>query len=104
MSHTPGPWAIYDDGPNGSDVILANVEGENWDVAYISNDSCESRPENERKANSRLIAAAPELLERLNAMVSGMECECDKADVEHPMCDICWSRLVIAKAKPLDLD
>lgn len=46
-----------------------------------------------------LYAAAPELLGRLKAMVSGMECECDKADVDHPMCDTCWSQLVIAKAE-----
>lgn len=46
-----------------------------------------------------LVAAAPALLDRLRAMVSGAECECDKADPEHPLCDICWSRQVIAKAE-----
>lgn len=47
----------------------------------------------------RLYAAAPELLDRLKSMVSGAECECDTADEDHPMCDICWSRQVIAKAE-----
>lgn len=46
-----------------------------------------------------LVTAAPALLDRLRAMVSGAECECDKADPEHPLCDICWSRQVIAKAE-----
>lgn len=46
-----------------------------------------------------LVAAAPALLDRLRAMVSGAECECDKADPEHPLCDICWSRQVIARAE-----
>jgi Mg-chelatase subunit ChlI len=50
-------------------------------------------------ANATLIAAAPDLLERLRAMVSGAECECDKQDAEHPLCDICWSRQVIDKAE-----
>lgn len=45
-----------------------------------------------------LMLAAPALLERLQAMVSGAECECDTADPEHPLCDICWSRSVIAQA------
>lgn len=53
----------------------------------------------EQAAHSRLIETAPALLERLEAMVSGAECECDKGDPEHPLCDVCWSRQVIAKAR-----
>jgi uncharacterized protein YfeS len=56
---TPGPWVIYDDGPDGSDVILAHIDEENYDIAYIAADE---RPEDEKKANARLIAAAPDLL------------------------------------------
>lgn len=70
VRHTPGPWTIYDDGPDGSDVILANVDNENWDIAYVSNDVCEARPELERKANSHLIAAAPDLLSALTGLVN----------------------------------
>ncbi len=47
----------------------------------------------------RLAAAAPQLLERLKAMVGGAECECDAADDESPMCNTCFSRVVIAKAE-----
>lgn len=60
IPHTPGPWAIYDDGsaPESSDVIMARANDENWDVAEISTEL----PLNERKANARLIAAAPDML------------------------------------------
>lgn len=64
-THTRGPWSIYDDGPGGSDVILAHINGANYDIAYISNDETEGRPENERAANARLIASAPDLLAAL---------------------------------------
>lgn len=53
----------------------------------------------EMRKRLSLYDAADRLLDRLKAMVSGMECECDKADPEHPLCDICWSRQVIAKAE-----
>jgi hypothetical protein len=51
------------------------------------------------ECNAGLIMAAPELLDRLKSMVSGAECECDREDPEHPLCDICWSRQVITKAE-----
>ncbi len=79
-THTPGPWGIYDDGPDGSDVILAHVDGENYDIAYISNDASEGRPEGERKANARLIAAAPALLEALKACERALECRDTEAE------------------------
>lgn len=82
MAHTPGPWCTFDrlvQGPGGAPVAAAHGPHV-WD-------------------NVRLIAAAPALLDRLKAMVSGAECACDKADEEHPLCDICWSRQVIAQAE-----
>lgn len=74
-AHTPGPWVIYDDGPDGSDVIMAHVNDENYDVAYISNDESEARPESERKANAHLIAAAPAMLEALKGLLEAVEDE-----------------------------
>lgn len=89
MSHTPGPWTIEWEDDNGepydNGVVIESPEGP---VAFGVID-----------CSARLIAAAPELLERLRAMVSGLECECDTADPEHPMCDVCWSRQVIAQAE-----
>jgi len=59
MKHTTAPWTLYDDGPDGSDIVMAHVDGDNYDIAEMSTE----RPPEERKANAQLIAAAPALLE-----------------------------------------
>lgn len=51
--HTPGPWSIKDD-----DGIIAN--NQYW-IASIHI----ARTKDEKEANARLIASAPELLEAL---------------------------------------
>lgn len=97
MTHTPGPWRVHSE---HADRIIVNgccvyqVRDMTTEDGYAGNGYGQPSP-----ADVRLMAAAPELLARLHAMVSGMECECDKADPEHPLCDVCWSRLVIAKAE-----
>jgi hypothetical protein len=84
-------------------AFLSDAEG--YDVAVLKRlpdelfESHASLSGDEWQAVIDLVAAAPALLERLTAMVSGMECECDTADPEHPLCDICWSRQVISKAE-----
>lgn len=62
MAHTPGPWVAYDFGAN-------------WWVA--APDADDSGPmlrvgglHKEREANARLIAAAPDLLEALEYVMS----------------------------------
>jgi len=68
MTHTPGPWYHL----NG-DLIGAIVRERNSIIAELN---IESGPQgtkpsaNEREANARLIAAAPELLEALEYYVS----------------------------------
>lgn len=93
MAHTPGPWRFQQDGnePYWS-VDMPHTDGSGRYGAY--NAMVYTTEE-----DARLVASAPELLERLRAMVSGLECECDTADPEHPLCDVCWSRQVIAKAE-----
>ena len=63
--HTPGPWFNGQDGFNlGSGVVYArHTNGNPKDVATIRGWG------GEQQANSRLIAAAPDLLEALEAMV-----------------------------------
>ena len=69
--HTPGPWMIYDDGDDedSSDIINVWIDdrdgGEKYDIAAMLLD----RPVGERKANARLIAAAPDLLAALEGLV-----------------------------------
>lgn len=60
--HTPGPWAVGKFNPShvyqkGKNVTIARCEA---DICYTEED----------KANARLIAAAPELLEALEGLVS----------------------------------
>lgn len=72
--HTPGPWNIFhgglkgDDGFSvGSDNIQAErvkVVAECWPCTIVDN-----QHRDELRANARLIAAAPELLEALQAII-----------------------------------
>ena len=76
--HTPGPWGI---GDGGMHVYYVNPEieaGKNIDDP--SHDSIVAKcdgmgvlsgiPDDERQANARLIAAAPELLEACKALMA----------------------------------
>jgi len=64
MKHTPGPWKLcYDgqlDGADGSRVL-----GFDWDSYKEFNDRSDRE-----KANDRLIAARPELLEALRDLLA----------------------------------
>ena len=67
VAHTPGPWTIYDDGTDeeSSDIVMARKEDENYDICAIYPEL----PVAERKANARLIAAAPDMLAALENVV-----------------------------------
>jgi hypothetical protein len=69
-SHTPGPWEIYDcesairvgiEGGNGTSVVAFGAKGDDAGVWGGTKDQA--------KANARLIASAPELLEALKRLV-----------------------------------
>lgn len=59
MKHTPGPWRIYHH--SSMDLRIIQDHSEETCVAAIPNWKIEHHEE--RYANARLIAAAPELLE-----------------------------------------
>lgn len=65
--HTPGPWHLEASGPVSGKFTLpvfAEVRpGQRWSVAHANGVDGEAR------ANARLIAAAPELLVALRAML-----------------------------------
>lgn len=91
-AHTPGPWLIIPGGDEWSQGRIATIEpkpetmiSENyWTVAEVNN------RRDEREANARLISAAPDLLEALEAVVS----VADRATTEFDL-----ARAAIAKAR-----
>ena len=66
MSHTPGPWisSLYGHNVLTSDSrhSIAQVHTPKREFAFTPLDVEEARNHNERVANARLIAAAPDLL------------------------------------------
>lgn len=69
--HTPGPWSVFT-GLGGSSYIFPGIESEASGCSVIifgEKDGDESgvrgRSPDEARANARLIAAAPDLLEAL---------------------------------------
>ena len=78
--HTPGPWFVVPYG-DGHDTVICKDEAGNQRIAFMAVPG--SRDEQSRrkkwaeiKANARLIAAAPELLELAHQYIS---------DLRHPM-------------------
>ena len=65
-AHTPGPWDVE---PKGSRHFVDGADG--LTVAYL--DRAGVRERSEIEANARLIAAAPELLEALEAVLPDLE-------------------------------
>lgn len=89
MPHTPGPWQFYRlSGDDGLGYIRADPE-DGLEIAHHG-DSGRAREENE--ANGALIAAAPDLLAALKAMVDELSDEGD-----WPIFDA--ARAAIAKAE-----
>jgi hypothetical protein len=69
QTHTPGPWELREpncpDGPHKYGIQQIN---DGWTVADINSDI----EQGEEEANARLIAAAPEMLEALEGLLSEM--------------------------------
>lgn len=66
MSFTPGPWAIELESESNS-IVNRNFDGDEWCIAEVY------RLSEIDLANARLIAAAPELLEALEALTGQLE-------------------------------
>jgi hypothetical protein len=82
-AHSPGPWRVTDEISrfSGGEVIRPNrSDGVDSPVAYVADFNRYDRDE-ERQANARLIAAAPDLLDALIALkevvdvIASEECE-----------------------------
>jgi len=92
-SYTPGPWKTAQRTTRGEFVTETHI--------YSANGShiAEVRP-NQIDANARLIAAAPDLLEALNGIMSGIGdgCECLDGEAKRH-CFFCLARAAIEKAE-----
>ena len=64
MTHTPGPWRVAENlfGSTASYEVYTNIETKSGKGGYTR--ICQITPL-DQKANARLIAAAPEMLEAL---------------------------------------
>ena len=87
--HTPGPWT-YEQISNNAYVIDENGSA----VMLYRN------PDDEMKANARLIAAAPELLEALEGMLAIDQENHQRGHDDDDVCkEVQTARAAIAKAK-----
>ena len=68
--HTPGPWGISPIKKYAHDGPGIYPKGADLPVAVVRSIL---RKEEERQANARLIAAAPDMLEALELAVDGLE-------------------------------
>lgn len=70
--HTPGPWHIVPYGDGDQKVICSDKAG-NWRIAFMATSSGSLEELAEIRANARLIAAAPELLDALSDLIGSLE-------------------------------
>src|SRR5207253_2913938 len=63
---------LYDDGlgSSSSDIVMASSNDEKVDIAIMVCDDATAVPAGERKANARLIAAAPAMKTALEAIAN----------------------------------
>ena len=71
--HTPGRWYV---GASGRIIMCRMIAGNNVPVAQITG----PLPNDEIKANARLIAAAPDLLAALRECITDDDAACYRTD------------------------
>jgi len=94
--HTPGPWRLIV-GAEGYYSVVSECKNLK-DEDRIICDNTEYYPKEATKENARLIAAAPELLEALKAIVYGLCKEDEEGLIEHTE-QITNARKAIAEAE-----
>lgn len=67
QEHTPGPWTLTQDQPNTLDVSK-RADGIRSRLAQVHADMVAEEHGGDWKANARLMAAAPEMLEALQGV------------------------------------
>ncbi len=95
IKHTAAPWSISDCGAaNAPIVIFVGDKAPDYSLRYPMTTGCdwlaevkcdESERHEELKANARLMAASPVLLETLREFVAAFQTEDDPSGMEHAM-------------------
>ena len=72
--HTPGPWIVQESGFRASEFVITTQQRQDESLVPICEMDVDfdGRIGIEQKANARLIAAAPDLLEALKACDEAM--------------------------------
>lgn len=86
-THTPGPWHLMEGGFSVSgphpDLIQVYATGEDLEmICKVWRDSHLIHRKQDFKANARLIAAAPQLLEALNGLLMCPDLNLDTLETE----------------------
>lgn len=93
--HTPGPWEERTDAHGRGRISAGGVWiATTWLATGDGNDA----PQLPARANARLIAAAPDLLEALKAIVKSLADQDDEGLIEHAQ-QMIDARAAIAKVK-----
>lgn len=80
ISFTPGPWFVVE-GSNGAAYTITPREGDAYlGVGYVSRYG-EPHLAETHKANASLIAAAPELVDGINALLGLIQLVCGRDDM-----------------------
>ena len=94
--HTPGPWKI-DHFNTSTGCYQISGHEQVLNLAFVQDYSDEGDSDQEAKANARLIAAAPDLLEALKDLIASAS----PTEKEHPRMFAAWqqARAALTKAK-----
>lgn len=94
--HTPGPWVVWENPSGGAEVEAAGVS-----IADVKSRGGVPHPTQEHcLANARLIAAAPDMLEALNALFGAELERCMSLDGKPDQTEaVARARAAIAKAE-----
>lgn len=86
-NHTPGPWSINEWPHTNADMSVGAIGTPKIAIIPLRDVSI-----NEQKANTRLIAAAPDLLEACEDSLKIARAVCQKG---HPTCNKCMCLMCI---------
>lgn len=69
MTYTSGPWHVVPYG-DGDSLVICSDEAGDWRIAFMATMIGPEEIDGPIRANARLIAAAPELLEALELVLA----------------------------------